>query len=160
MIGFLLGGLCLGPHGLARFADHVPWLGYVTITDIGSVMPLAELGVVFLLFTIGLELSFERLKLMRRLVFGLGTAQLLVTATLLAAMAWAMGLPLVAAIIIAFALSLSSTAIVLPVMAEKKRLATTAGRTGLRSSSCRISRSRPSSSPSRPWRTLPAARRC
>ncbi len=130
VIGFLLGGLFLGPHGLARFADHLPWLGYVTITDIGSVMPLAELGVVFLLFTIGLELSFERLKLMRRLVFGLGTAQLLVTATLLAALAWAMGLPLVAAIIIAFALSLSSTAIVLPVMAEKKRLATTAGRTG------------------------------
>ncbi|MCA3632534.1 MAG: cation:proton antiporter [Methylobacterium sp.] len=129
VIGFLLGGLCLGPHGLARFADHVPWLGYVTITDIASVLPLAEMGVVFLLFTIGLELSFERLKLMRRLVFGLGTAQLIVTATVLVGIAWSLGLPMVAAIIIAFALSLSSTAIVLPVMAERKRLATTAGRT-------------------------------
>lgn len=129
VIGFLLGGLCLGPHGLARFADHVPWLGYVTITDIASVLPLAELGVVFLLFTIGLELSFERLKLMHRLVFGLGTAQLIATATVLVGIAWSLGLPMVAAIIIAFALSLSSTAIVLPVMAERKRLATTAGRT-------------------------------
>lgn len=129
VIGFLLGGLCLGPHGLARFADHVPWLGYVTITDIASVLPLAELGVVFLLFTIGLELSFERLKLMHRLVFGLGTAQLIVTATVLVGIAWSLGLPMVAAIIIAFALSLSSTAIVLPVMAERKRLTTTAGRT-------------------------------
>ncbi len=129
VIGFLLGGLCLGPHGLAHFADHVPWLGYVTITDIASVQPLAELGVVFLLFTIGLELSFERLKLMRRLVFGLGTAQLIVTATVLVGIAWSLGLPMVAAIIIAFALSLSSTAIVLPVMAERKRLTTTAGRT-------------------------------
>ncbi|MCZ8270285.1 MAG: cation:proton antiporter [Beijerinckiaceae bacterium] len=129
VIGFLLGGLCLGPHGLARFADQVPWLGYVTITDIASVLPLAELGVVFLLFTIGLELSFERLKLMHRLVFGLGTAQLIVTATVLVGIAWSLGLPMVAAIIIAFALSLSSTAIVLPVMAERKRLTTTAGRT-------------------------------
>jgi monovalent cation:H+ antiporter-2, CPA2 family len=130
VIGFLLGGLFVGPHGLARFADSVPWLGYVTIRDIGSVLPLAELGVVFLLFTIGLELSFERLKLMRRLVFGLGTAQVVLTGTLLASVALIMGLPMVAAIIVALALSLSSTAIVLPVMAEKKRLATTAGRTG------------------------------
>ena len=75
VFGFLVVGLVIGPHGLARFADALPWLSYAVITDLSGVRTLAELGVVFLLFMIGLELSVDRLWAMRRRVFGLGGAQ-------------------------------------------------------------------------------------
>lgn len=129
VIGFLIGGVILGPHGLARYFGDQPFIRAITIYDIGAVMPLAELGVVFLLFTIGLELTFERLKLLRRLIFGLGSLQMLVTTLVLTLTGLMIGLSLGTATILAAALALSSTAIVLPVMAERKRLATTAGRT-------------------------------
>lgn len=128
VIGFLIGGVILGPHGLARLFGDQPLVRAITIYDIGAVMPLAELGVVFLLFTIGLELSFERLKLLRRLIFGLGSAQMLATTVVLTLSGLAFGLSIGAATILAAALALSSTAIVLPVLAERKRLASTAGR--------------------------------
>ena len=69
VLGFLAAGVLLGPHGLGRFADQAPWLAWLTITDREQVVVLSELGVAFLLFMIGLELSWERLKAMRRLVF-------------------------------------------------------------------------------------------
>jgi CPA2 family monovalent cation:H+ antiporter-2 len=128
VIGFLIGGVILGPHGLAHLFGDQPLIRAITIYDIGAVMPLAELGVVFLLFTIGLELSFERLKLLRRLIFGLGSAQMLATTVVLALCGLAFGLSIGAATILAAAFALSSTAIVLPVLAERKRLASTAGR--------------------------------
>lgn len=129
VIGFLIGGVILGPHGLARLFGDLPWIRFITIYDVGAVAPLAELGVVFLLFTIGLELTFERLKLLRRLIFGLGTAQMLATTFVLSMIGLAMGLTPGTATILAAALALSSTAIVLPVLAERKRLSSTAGRT-------------------------------
>ena len=128
VIGFLLGGVAVGPHGLASFADTVPILRAITISEIASVAPLAELGVVFLLFTIGLELSFERLKLLRKLIFALGSAQLALSALLLGLAGALLGLPAETAAVLGVALSLSSTAIVLPVLAERKRMASTAGR--------------------------------
>jgi CPA2 family monovalent cation:H+ antiporter-2 len=128
VLGFLAAGVLLGPDGLGRFADVMPWLGLITITDRGQIEVLAQLGVVFLMFMIGLELSWERLRSMRRMVFGLGVVQILASAALLSLLFMAMGRSLVGAIIIGLALALSSTAVVMPVMAERGRLKTTAGR--------------------------------
>ena len=77
ILGFLVAGVALGPFGLGALAREFPWLSFVTIDKPDEVAQLAEFGVVFLLFTIGLELSWERLRLMRRLVFGFGALQVL-----------------------------------------------------------------------------------
>src|SRR3954466_6905727 len=66
VIGFILVGIAVGPAGLGRFVPHMPWLFYATITDTHAIAPFAELGIVLLLFSIGLELSFGRLWAMRR----------------------------------------------------------------------------------------------
>ncbi|MDP3368562.1 MAG: cation:proton antiporter, partial [Brevundimonas sp.] len=78
VLGFLAAGVLLGPDGLARLADSAPWLSWLTISDAGQIRSLSELGVAFLLFMIGLELSWERLRAMRRLVVGLGHTQVAV----------------------------------------------------------------------------------
>ncbi len=128
IIGFILAGIALGPFGLGQLASLTPLAQPVTITDVGHIAGVAEFGVVFLLFMIGLELSFERLSRLRRLVFGLGTLQVFACAAALAAAAVAAGVPMRAAIVVGAALSLSSTAIVIPVLADQKQLNTAAGR--------------------------------
>ena len=80
VIGFILVGMLVGPQGLGRLVDDVPWLYHVTISDRHSIEPFAEFGIVLLLFSIGLELSFRRLWGMRRTVFGLGTSKLVLAA--------------------------------------------------------------------------------
>ena len=127
-LGFLAAGVALGPFGLGALAGTFPWLAYFTVSRPEQVAQLAELGVAFLLFTIGLELSWERLRLMRRLVFGLGAMQLALCAGALALAAYALGQPPVAAVAIGSGLALSSTAVALPVLSERKRLHSTAGR--------------------------------
>ncbi|CCC05764.1 unnamed protein product [Sordaria macrospora k-hell] len=77
VIGFILVGVLVGPYGLGALVDRVPWLFHITITDRHSIEPFAEFGIILLLFSIGLELSFKRLWAMRRQVFGLGAAELL-----------------------------------------------------------------------------------
>ena len=128
VLGFLAAGVLLGPHGLARLADAVPWLGWLTISDAAQIRALSELGVSFLMFMIGLELSWERLRSMRRLVFGLGLAQVAICTIALGAVFMLMGQPLVSAAVLGMGLALSSTAVVMPVMAERGRISTTAGR--------------------------------
>ncbi|MBV8763944.1 MAG: cation:proton antiporter [Hyphomicrobiales bacterium] len=135
VIGFLAAGVALGPFGLGRWAQAPGgfgtasnWLTYVTIGDARDIGPVAELGVVFLLFMIGLELSFERLMRMRRVLFGLGALQVLLSAALIAAIAVALGVGTVPALELGGALALSSTAIVIPVLAGRKRLNSIAGR--------------------------------
>ena len=91
VLGFLFAGILIGPYGLARFAENLPWLRLATIGDPAAVRGLGELGVVFLLFVIGLELSLARLWALRRLVFGLGLAQVALTSAAIAAIAWAFG---------------------------------------------------------------------
>lgn len=128
VLGFLAAGIVLGPHALGRLAAAHPWLAFVTIDDIGRITHLAEFGVVFLLFMMGLELSWERLATMRRLVFGLGSLQVAVSALAIGGAAYGLGQSPAAAAVLGTALALSSTAIVLPVLADRKRLNSAAGR--------------------------------
>src|SRR5215469_13856835 len=71
VLGFLLAGVLLGPYGLGRLAGGARWLNALAISNVEAIDHIAAFGVVVLLFTMGLELSFERLRRMRRLVFGL-----------------------------------------------------------------------------------------
>ena len=129
ILGFLGAGVILGPYGLGAASKAVPLLSLLTITNRADIAEIAEFGVVFLLFMIGLELSFERLRLLRKPVFGLGGAQTVLTAAVLALAAAAFGQPPAAAAVIGMALALSSTAIIVPSMVERKRLHSDVGRT-------------------------------
>ncbi|MBY0562300.1 cation:proton antiporter [Hyphomicrobium sp.] len=129
VLAFLLSGAFLSPGGLGALVPHLPQLSYLTITDPERLSKFAEWGVVFLLFIIGLELSFERLSTMRRLVFGLGGSQVVVSAALIGLVAYALGQPPAIALVIGAALCLSSTAIVIELLASQKRLSTSVGRT-------------------------------
>ena len=128
VVGFILLGMALGPFGLGALATDLPWIGAITITNQDSIAPVAEWGVVLLLFMIGLELSFERLGMMRRLVFGLGPAQVIVCAVALTGVGIMIGLRPIPAVILALALAQSSTAVLVQTLAEEKKLAGPVGR--------------------------------
>ena len=128
VLGYLLAGAALGPYGLGRLVEKASWLDALALTNVEAIRRIAAFGVVVLLFTIGLELSFERLARMRRLVFALGLAQVALSTLALGAVAHALGQKPAAAFMIGAALSLSSTAIVIPVLADEKRLRSTVGR--------------------------------
>lgn len=115
VIGFIVFGILAGPYGLGQFAEQIPWIGMITISDAEAIAPFAELGIVLLLFTIGLELSFARLRSMRRLVFGVGAAQLFGAGLLIGSALMIFGEDAYAAFGIGLALALSSTALVLPI---------------------------------------------
>lgn len=129
ILGFLIAGAVLGPHGLGALKSFLPPLEWVTISDERGLGAIAELGVVFLLFIIGLELSFKRLITMRRLVFGLGSAQVAISAIIIGGIAALLGAKPGAAVVIGLSLALSSTAIVIEVLSRKGRLSSTTGRT-------------------------------
>lgn len=128
VLGYLLAGAVLGPLGLGSFIKQVPVLYWFTVVDEAHVAGIAELGIVFLLFMIGLELSFQRLKTMRRLVLGLGGLQVVLTSVVVAVIAALTGLPSNTAIVIGMSVSLSSTAIVLELLSNQGRLSSTVGR--------------------------------
>lgn len=128
ILGFLIAGAVLGPKGLGGFSADAPWLSWVTVTNEEGLGVLGELGVVFLLFLVGLELSFKRLVTMRRLVFGLGGLQVLISATIIGAFLIALQFDPASSVIIALSLALSSTAIVVEILSGQQRLATTSGR--------------------------------
>jgi CPA2 family monovalent cation:H+ antiporter-2 len=130
VLGYLAAGAILGPIGLGTFKAQWPLLHWLTITDAANVAGIAELGVVFLLFLIGLELSFERLTTMRRLVFGLGGLQVAVSSAALAGILAYCGSKPAAALVLGICLALSSTAVVLEVLSQSRRLSTVAGRAG------------------------------
>jgi CPA2 family monovalent cation:H+ antiporter-2 len=129
VLGYLAVGGAIGPFGLGLWAADMPLLSHLVISDLEGVRTLAELGIIFLLFTIGLELSLDRLWAMRRLVFGLGGLQVCVTAAAIAAIALAFGNPVPAATVFGAALALSSTAIAIQILVQSRRLATPLGRT-------------------------------
>ena len=128
VLGYLAAGALLGPFGLGSLIQSFPLLSWFTVGDANDVTGIAQLGVVFLLFLIGIELSLHRLTTMRRLVFGLGGMQILVTTVLLAGFAVYSGKPPSEAIILGASLSLSSTAIVLELLSKQERLKTHVGR--------------------------------
>lgn len=119
VLGYLAAGAAIGPYGLA------------IIEEVKGTAYLAEFGVVFLLFYIGLELTLDRLKAMKKHVFGFGSLQVLITGVTIGLICIYFGLKIEAAIIIGGSLALSSTAIVLQVLAERGEEATQVGRLAL-----------------------------
>lgn len=128
IVAFMACGALLGPFGLGGFSATVPFLDAITVSSPEALAGPAELGVAFLLFVIGLELSFERLMTMRRLVFGLGLGQVVLSAAAIGAVAYLVGQPAAAALIIGFGLALSSTAMVVELLSARKRMMSSAGR--------------------------------
>lgn len=116
VIGYLAAGVAIGPQGMAL------------VEDVKTTSAIAEFGVIFLLFMIGLELSLDRLKSLRHMVFGLGTAQMLACSLIIGFAALALGMNGEAALIIGGGLGLSSTAIVLQVLEESGKKSSQIGR--------------------------------
>jgi len=118
VLGYLMAGIVIGPWGLGL------------ITGVEHILSFSELGVVLLLFLIGMELQPARLWVLRRSIFGTGLAQVAVTTVILAAIAsLGFGMPGIMALLIGFGLSLSSTAVVLQTLSEKRQMNTVHGRT-------------------------------
>jgi Kef-type K+ transport system membrane component KefB len=116
VLGYMLGGVAIGPYGLALVGN---------VTDI---MHFAELGVVFLLFIIGLELQPARLWVLRRPIFALGGLQMVLTTVVLSAIGYLLALPVNVALVCGLILALSSTAFVLQMLTERHELTTNHGR--------------------------------
>ena len=131
VLGFLLVGVVLGPFGLGRLADSHPLIRYVTFDNPERVAPLAELGIIFLLFLLGLELSLRRLWQLRRYVLGVGAAQVVLSALAIALVVAACGAERPIPIVLGLCLALSSTAIVMQVLHEQRRAVSHAGRIAL-----------------------------
>lgn len=122
VIGFIIVGIIAGPFGLGALTAHYPWLSWVSISDPEGIEPFAELGIIFLLFSIGLELSFRRLAAMRRMVFGIGAAELGLTALLIGGALVLFGWRVEAALWLSLALAMSSTALVLPISGTQSQV--------------------------------------
>jgi monovalent cation:H+ antiporter-2, CPA2 family len=120
VLAYLLCGVIIGPFGLAALADRYPWLAAVTIKELGTVRMLGELGIICLMFMIGLELSLGRLRELRRIIFGLGSAQILLTALVIFLIAAWFGNSAEAAILLGASFALSSTAIVMKLLEERQ----------------------------------------
>ncbi len=129
VLGYLLMGMLLGPHMIGSFTRFVPAADWVTISNPENLAVVGEFGVAFLLFIIGLELAPQRLWIMRRLVFGMGSLQIILSTALIASLAAMLGQPPAAALIIGASLALSSTAIVVELLAQQNRLSLGTGRT-------------------------------
>lgn len=128
VIGYLCAGALLGPLGLGSLMNHVPVLYWFTIVNAQSVEGIAELGVVFLLFRVGLEMSLSRIRHMGLQVAGLGGLQVVLTSAAIALVAHAFGQPHAASIVLGVSLSLSSTAIVLELLSKQGRMSSSVGR--------------------------------
>jgi len=131
VIAFMVAGLALGPFALGRLALDMPLLEFFSISSPEAALPFAELGVLFLLFLLGVEFSFAKLWALRKVVVGAGGGQAVISAVAIAGAGLAFGLDLPVAMILGLALALSSTAIVMQVLIESKRAAQPVGRATL-----------------------------
>ncbi|OYU14857.1 MAG: sodium:proton exchanger [Alphaproteobacteria bacterium PA4] len=129
VVGFILVGIAVGPFGLGGLVDRLPFLDMVTISNAAVLTAPAEMGISLLLFALGLELSRDRLRTMRHVVFGIGAAQLLLCSAALAAVLLIFGLGAGGTAALALALALSSTAVGLQMLSASGRMTTQAGRT-------------------------------
>ena len=127
VLGFLAFGTLIGPYGLAAFAAQWPWLSWLTFARPEDVEFLAELGVIFLMFMIGLDMSMQRLWSMRRLVFGLGGLQVVLTAAAIGLLAARFGNGVEASVILGVVLAFSSTAIIMQLLIQRRELGTPLG---------------------------------
>lgn len=128
VLGYILIGMVVGPYGIGSLSDEVPWLSFFTIAKEGAISHAAEFGIVLLMFMIGLELSLERLLIMRRLVFGLGSFQLLASAAAIGSVTYLLTSDVAISFIVGLALAMSSTAIVTQVLSQTKQLGAHHGR--------------------------------
>ena len=128
VLGYLLAGVVLGPHLLGRLAQSFAPLDWITVANPGNLNAFGELGVTFLLFIIGLELAPQRLWIMRRLVFGLGSLQIILSALVIGIVASLWGESPQASLVIGSSLALSSTAIVIELLSQQNRLSLGTGR--------------------------------
>ncbi len=120
VFAYLICGIIIGPYGLAVLADAYPWVSHITIRETGTVQILGELGIVALMFKIGLEFSFKQLTDLRRYILGLGSLQILVCALVIFFIASLFDNSIKASILIGASFALSSTAIVMKMLEEKK----------------------------------------
>ena len=128
VLGFLAVGTLVGPFGLGLLAADIHWLSWLTFPSGPGVSMLAEIGVLFLMFMIGLELSAARLWALRHWVFGAGSAQVLASAAIIgAAVVFLLGQAVPTALILGLVLSLSSTAVVMQLMSEQQSTGTRLG---------------------------------
>lgn len=122
VLGFLAVGVLVGPFGLWLWVGQLSWLSYFTLTRVEGAAALGELGVLFLMFTISLELSAELLWALRRWVFSAGSAQLLLSALAIGSIPLLFATAPAAAMLLGLVLALSSTAVVMELMTEKRLL--------------------------------------
>lgn len=119
VLGYLLCGLIIGPYGLGLWTNQQPWLEHVTITETSTVQLLGELGIIAMLFMIGLELSFQRLRDLKHYVLGLGSLQIIVSGAVIALIAYMFDNSFAVSLLIGASLALSSTAIVMQLLQER-----------------------------------------
>ncbi len=131
VLGFLLIGLALGPFGLGNLATQFPVLKYITLEDPKAAEPLAELGIVFLLFLLGMELSLPRLWQLRRYVLGVGLVQVALSIFVIGTTIRMTGFKPPSGLILGMCFALSSTAIVMQLLVDQHRSASPVGRLSL-----------------------------
>jgi CPA2 family monovalent cation:H+ antiporter-2 len=131
VLGFLLVGVAVGPYGFGQLAADYPWVRYLTIEDRARAAPYAELGVMFLLFLLGIEMSVARLWSLRRYVAGIGGLQFIASALVIGFGLAFMGAGRDASLILGLGLAMSSTAVVMQLLEEQGRTATAIGRVAI-----------------------------
>lgn len=128
VLGFLFCGILVGPYGLALWAQDIAWIGAIGIKNAEIVNGFAELGVIFLMFMIGLKLSLNDLWGMRRQIIGLGGCQIVLTALVVFAIARGFGNSVEMSILLGACFALSSTAVVMQIFDEKKKIHSAVGK--------------------------------
>ena len=129
VVGFILVGVAVGPFGIAALLPGLPLLGILNISDVKVLAAPAEIGIALLLFGLGLELSVDRLRTMRKLIFSVGTSQIIACAIALTLAITPLRLDFGVTVTIAIALTMSSTAVGLQMLSASGRMGSQAGRT-------------------------------